>query len=76
MEIILQEVAGKLFRSCFSGFRARRRDLLLFDFISKEALFTFPFSRMGQGFATCADGGTIYFYFFSVQVVNSLAGKL
>ena len=27
-----------------------------FDFISKETLFTFPFSRMGLGFAMCADG--------------------
>ena len=35
-----------------------------FDFISEEALFTFPFSRMGIGFAMCADGGTICFYFF------------
>ena len=29
-------------------------------------LFTFPFSRMGLGFAICADCGTIYLYFFSV----------
>ena len=47
-----------------------------FDFISEETLFTFGFSRMGLGLAMCADGGMIYFYFFSVQVFNSVAGKL
>ena len=47
-----------------------------FDFISKETLFTFPFSRMSLGFAMCADVGTDSCYFLSVQVVNSLAGKL
>ena len=53
-----------------------------FAFISEESLFTFPFSgmgrmgRMGLGLAMCADGGTIYFDFFSVQVFNSVAGKL
>ena len=41
-----------------------------FDFILKETLFTFSFSKM------CADGGTISFDSLSVQVFNSLTGKL
>ena len=47
-----------------------------FDFISEETLFTSLFSRMDLGLAMCADGGTIYCYFFSVQVFKSVAGKL
>ena len=43
-----------------------------FDFISEKAV---PFSRIGLGLAMFADGGTIYFDFFSVQVFNSVAGK-
>ena len=46
------------------------------DFISKETFFIFPFSRVGRGLAMRADCGTAYFYFFSVQVLNSAAGKL
>ena len=46
-----------------------------FDFISEEALSPFPFSRMDLGLAMWADGGAIYFYFFSVQVFNSVAGN-
>ena len=47
-----------------------------FHLISKEVLFTFPFSRIGLGFAMSADGGTIYLLIFSVQVFNSLGRKL
>ena len=38
-------------------------------------MFTFPFSRMGLGFAMRADGGTIYFYFFTVQVSTLWQGN-
>ena len=47
-----------------------------FEFISKGTLFTFPFSRMDRDVAMCDDGDTIYSYFFSVQVFNSLTEKL
>ena len=49
----------KLFQRKTQGFTA-------FDFISKETLFTLPFSKMGLGglgFAMCTDGGTIYSIF-------------
>ena len=43
-----------------------------FDFISEEALFTFPFSRMGLGLIVmCPDGGTIY-YLFSLYKFSTL----
>ena len=60
----------------FSWFQRKMQGFISFDFISEETLFTSPFSRMGLGLAMCADGGTIYFYVFSVQVFNSVAGKL
>ena len=83
MEITLQEDGGihrkqhkeHFLRACFRGFSVRRKDLLFFEYISQEAFFAFLCSKMGLGFAMC-DGGTIYFYFFSVQVFSSLAGKL
>ena len=82
MEIILQE-NGRThrkqhigFHSCFSGFQRKLQGFISFDFILEETLFIFPFSRMGLGLAMCADSGTICFYFFSLQVFNSVAGKL
>ena len=70
MEIILQE------NRSIHRKQHKMQGFISFDFISKEALFTFPLSRMGPGLAICADCGTIYFYFFTVQVFNSVAGKL
>ena len=67
---------GTLFHSCFSWFQRKMQGFISFDFISEETLFTSPFSRIGLGLAVCADGGTIYFHFFSVHVFNSVAGKL
>ena len=51
-------------------FQRKTQGFTSFDFISKETLFTFPFSRIGLGFAMWADGGTIYCIFLceSVQV--------
>ena len=84
MEIILQENGGihrKQHKVHFSihvlsGFQRKMHGFISFDFISEEALFTFPFSRMGLCLAMYADGGTIYFHFFSGQFFNSVAGKL
>ena len=52
-----------LIRSCFSGFSAKRKDSFLLTFFSEETLFTCPFSKVGLGFAMCADGGSISLFF-------------
>ena len=42
-------------------FQCKTQGFTSFDFISKETLFTFPFSIIGLGFAICTDDGTINF---------------
>ena len=76
MEEHIENSIRYVFHSCFSGFQRKIEGFISFDFISEETLFTFLFSSMSLDFAMCADGGTIYFYFFSVQVFNSVAGQL
>ena len=45
--------------SSIDGFQRKMQGFISCDFISEEALFTFPFSRMGLGLAMWADGGRV-----------------
>ena len=47
MDDTSKKAQGTHFCSCFSGFRTRHNNSLLFNIILKETLFTFPSSRIG-----------------------------
>ena len=76
MEVYIENSIRYIFQFMLSWFQRKTKGFISFGFISKEALFTFLFSRMGLDLAMSADCGTIYFELFSVHVFNSVAGQL
>ena len=79
MEIILRENGGihqkqhKVQFSIHVSVVQVQEGLTSFDFISKETLSTFPFSRMGLGFASALLVARFIFIFSLCKFFNSLA---